>query len=238
MKTITLIPLLAGSLLLTATAHAQATFSFGPRLGLNASTAHFTYIESSTHVGVEAGLTGNLQLGHFAVEPSLLFSQKGYHAHGGLVSFDYPVTYEEAVRLNYLTLPLNLAYTLGKAGQGLQAFAGPYLGLLMGGNYQRQVYSAGGYLGGTASETKYSGKVKAASVFADNDNRYSQRLDAGLQAGIGYCLKGWQVQAGYSLGLRNLAASYQGYNGTLYQEAANYNRAFQLSLSYLAGFKG
>jgi hypothetical protein len=45
------------------------------------------------------------------------------------------------------------------------------------------------------------------------------------------------VQAGYSLGLRNLAASYKSYNGDLYQEAANYNRAFQLSLSYLCGPK-
>lgn len=238
MKTTTLLPLLVGGLLRVATAHAQATFSFGPRLGLNASTAHFTYIETSTHAGVEAGLTGTLQVGHFAVQPSLLFSQKGYQVRGGLVSFDTPVTYEETVRLNYLTLPLNLAYTLGKAGQGLQVFAGPYLGLLVGGNYQRQVRQAGGYLGGPASETELRGKVKAASVFSDIDNRYSQRLDAGLQAGIGYRLKGWQVQAGYSLGLRNLAASYQGYNGTLYREAANYNRAFQVSLSYLVGSEG
>jgi hypothetical protein len=237
MKTTTLLPLLAGSLLLTATAHAQATFSFGPRLGLNVSTARFTYIETSSHAGFEAGLTGNLQLGHFAVQPSLLFSQKGYQAHGGLISYDSPVTYEETVRLNYLTLPLNLAYTLGKAGQGLQVFAGPYLGVLVGGNYQRQVYAAGSYLGGPPSETEYRGKVKAASVFSDIDNRYSQRLDAGLQAGIGYRLKGWQVQAGYSMGLRNLASSYQGYNGTLYREAENYNRAFQVSLSYLVGSK-
>jgi hypothetical protein len=233
MKTTTLLPLLAGSLLLTATAHAQATFSFGPRVGLNVSTAHFTYTPSSTRAGFEAGLTGSLQFGHFALQPSVLFSQKGYHTHGGLASVDFDMTYDETVRRNYLTLPLNLAYTLGQAGQGLQVFAGPYLGLLVGGDYQRQVHKAGGYPGGTASETEYSGKVKAASLFSDFENRYSQRLDAGLQAGIGYRLKGWQVQADYSLGLRNLASSYQGYNGTLYREDTNYNRAFQVSLSYL-----
>lgn len=237
MKTTTLLPLLAASLLLTATAHAQTTFSFGPRLGLNASTAHFTYIETSTHVGFEAGLTGNLQVGHFAVQPSLLFSQKGYQARGGLVSFDTPITYEETVRLNYLTLPLNLAYSLGKAGQGLQVFAGPYLGLLVGGNYRRQVHS-GGYLGGPDYDSEYSGKVKPGEVFSVTDNRYSQRLDAGLQAGLGYRWQGWQVQAGYSLGLRNLASSFQAYDGTRYREAANYNRAFQVSLSYLVGAKG
>ena len=236
MKTTTLLPLLAGSLLLAVPAHAQATFSVGPRLGLNASTARFTYIETSAHVGFEAGLTGTLQMGHFAVQPSLLFSQKGYQARGGLVSFDTPVTYKETVRLNYLTLPLNLAYTLGKAGQGLQVFAGPYLGLLVGGNYQRQVHSDG-YLGGSAYDSEYSGKVKPGDVFSYTDNRYSQRLDAGLQAGLGYRWQGWQVQAGYSLGLRNLASSFQSYDGTRYREAANYNRAFQVSLSYLMSSK-
>jgi len=237
MKTTTLLPLLAGSLLLTATAHAQVTCSFGPRLGLSASTARFTYVETSTHVGFEAGLTGNLQLGHFAVQPSLLFSQKGYRAHGSLVSFDTPVTYEETVRLNYLTLPLNVAYTLGKAGQGLQVFAGPYLGLLVGGNYQRQVH-AQGYLGGPAYDSEYSGQIEPGDVFSYPANRYSQRLDAGLQAGVGYRLQSWQVQAGYSLGLRNLASSFESYDGTRYREAANYNRSFQLSLSYLVGAKG
>jgi hypothetical protein len=234
MKTTTL--LLAGSLLLTATAHAQATFSFGPRVGLSLATAHFPDKSSSPHAGLEAGLTGSLQLGHFAVQPSVLFSQKGYHSHGNLISIDSPVTYEETVRLNYLTLPLNLAYTLGKAGQGLQVFAGPYVGLLVGGNYTQQVHQAG-YLGGPAHDGEYSGKVKAASVFSHTDNRYSQRVDAGLQAGVGYRLKGWQVQAGYSLGLRNLASSFQSYDGALYREAANYNRVFQVSLSYLVGTK-
>jgi hypothetical protein len=146
------------------------------------------------------------------------------------------VTYDETVRLNYLTLPLNLAYTLGQAGQGLQVFAGPYLGLLVGGNYQQQVHGSS-YLGGPARESENSGKVKAATVVSDANNRYSQRLDAGLQAGVGYRLKNLQLQVGYSLGLRNLAVPYQGYNGALYEAPANYNRAFQLSISYLVGTK-
>ena len=226
----------ATSLLLASSAQAQTTFSIGPRVGLNVATANFRYKSSSRHAGLEVGLTGNLQLGHFAVQPSVLFSQKGYQSRGNLLSFDSPVTYEETVRLNYLTLPVSVAYTLGENGQGLQVFAGPYIALLLGGNYTQQVHEAG-YLGGPAYDREYSSKVKVASVFTSGGDRYSQRIDAGLQAGVGYCLKGWQVQAGYSLGLRNLASSYQSYTGELYREETNYNRVFQLSLSYLVGGK-
>jgi hypothetical protein len=236
MKTPALLPLLAGNLLLTATAHAQTTFSVGPRVGLNVATVHFPDKSSSRLAGFEAGLTGNFQLGHLAVQPSLLFSQKGYRTHGNLFTIDTPGTYEETVRLNYFTLPVNLAYTLGKQGQGVHLFAGPYVGLLLGGTYTRRVHEDG-YLGGPAYDAEYGGKVKAADVYTSGGDRYAQRLDAGLQAGVGYRLKGWQVQAGYSLGLRNLASSYQASDGTRYREATNYNRAFQLSLSYLLGAK-
>jgi hypothetical protein len=33
-------------------------------------------------LGLEAGLTSMVQFGHFAVQPSLLFSQKGFHTSG------------------------------------------------------------------------------------------------------------------------------------------------------------
>jgi hypothetical protein len=123
-----------GSLLRAGTAEAWATFSVGPRLGLHAATAHFAYMPSS----LRARLTGSIQVGRFAVPPRVLFSQKGYASHGSRPSFESPVTFDETVRLNYL-LPLNLAYTLGQAGQGLQVFAGSYVGLLLGRNYTQQV---------------------------------------------------------------------------------------------------
>ncbi|WP_375437257.1 porin family protein [uncultured Hymenobacter sp.] len=226
--------LLAGSLLLAGTAQAQATFRVGPRAGLNVSGAHFpTRVATSyeppsytSRPGFEAGLTSTVQFGHFAVQPSLLFSQKGYRSSGYRLSFDMLSFYEEDVRLNYLTLPLNLAFTLGRDGQGLQVFAGPYASLLVGGNFTRQVSSF-------ASET---GKVKAAHLVSDSDKWYAQRFDGGLQAGAGYRLQGFQLQATYSLGLRNLAVPYQGYDGRVSATPAYYNRAFQVALSYLVGF--
>ena len=222
----------ATSLLLAGTAQAQATFSIGPRVGLSVSTARFPTISRPSYpsrAGVEAGLTSTVQLGHFAVQPSLLFSQKGYRTSGFISNFDTFVTTEEDYRLNYLTLPVNLAYTLGQNGQGLQVFGGPYASLLLGGNYAQRP---------SGFDQEYTGKVKPANVAADADNRYARRIDAGLQAGLGYRLKGVQVQASYSLGLRNVAVPYRASNGQEYASSALYNQAFQVALSYLVGKKG
>ena len=222
---------LAAGLLVAGTAQAQATFSIGPRVGLTVASARFTTIDrpsTQTRPGVEAGLTSTVQLGHFAMQPSLLFSQKGYRSSGYQFNFDMLVPYEEDVRLNYITLPVNLAYTLGRDGQGLQVFGGPYASLLVGGNYSQRV---------TGFSGEYTGKIKPSDLATDGENRYSRRLDGGLQAGVGYRLKGLQLQASYSLGLRNLSVPYQAYDGQVYTPSSYYNRSFQLSLSYLVGGK-
>lgn len=230
---------LAGSLLLVGTAHAQATFSVGPRVGLNVATAHFADeapdISHTSRPGLEAGLMGNLQLGRWALQPSVLFSQKGYHKTSpafGLAIYG-PVTYDEIVRLNYLTVPLNVAYSLGHDGQGLQVFGGPYAGLLLGGQYTFQRHTSG-Y---PALDTELTRKVKPGDTFSDTENQYSQRVDYGLQAGAGYRLGGLLLQASYTLGLRNLATEYDGNLTVYYPTPAYYNRGFQVSLSYLLGIK-
>lgn len=231
--------LLGGGLLLAATAHAQTTFSVGPRVGLNVATVHLpTNYQGpyTSRAGLEAGLTSSIQFGHFAVQPNVLFSQKGYATSGSLPSFDSSVTFDEQVRLNYLTIPLNLAFTLGQAGQGLQVFAGPYVSMLLGGHYTRQLH-ASGYLGSAPYDLELTGKVKPANVVSDSDNEYSRRFDTGLQADVGYRLGGFQLQANYSLGLRNLATQYRAYDGYLYNEPGYYNRAWQVSLSYLVSPK-
>jgi hypothetical protein len=222
---------IAGSLLVAGTAQAQTTFSVGPRVGLNISSARFPSDNrpmTQSRPGFEAGLTSTVQFGHFAVQPSLLFSQKGYRTSGYQFSFDMLIPYEEDVRLNYLTLPLNLAYSLGRDGQGLQVFCGPYASLLLGGKYAQRISGFDG---------DYTGNIKAANMTSDSQNRYSRRFDGGLQAGLGYRLNGFQLQASYSLGLRNLAVPYQAYDGQIYHPSAYYNRSYQVSLSYLLGGK-
>jgi len=200
-------------------------------VGFNLSNARFPTIDrasSPNRSGFEAGLTSSVQFGHLAVQPSLLYSQKGYRTSGYQLLIDMFVPYEEDIRLNYLTLPVNLVYSLGRDGQGLQIFGGPYASLLVGGKYAQRMSMFDG---------EYTGKVKASSVASDANTRYSQRFDGGLQAGVGYRLQGFQLQASYSLGLRNIAVPYQSYQGGTYEPSAYYNRAFQVSLSYLVGSK-
>jgi hypothetical protein len=135
---------LAGGLLLAGTAQAQVTYSVGPWVGGNVSSVRFPTTDRAapaSRPGLEVGLTSTVQLGHFALQPSLLFSQKGYRHLGYLLNFDLVTPYEEDVRLHYLTLPLNLAFTLGRAGQGLQVFAGPYASLLLSRPLRHGVYT-------------------------------------------------------------------------------------------------
>lgn len=126
---------------------------------------------------------------------------------------------------------MNFTYAQHASGQGFQLFAGPYLGLLVGGDYlftlpsSTVVTNVGGDIKGGKYPDGYSG-------FTDH-TAYSRRLDAGLQAGIGYQRGQVLAQVCYSVGLRNLAPSnYDTYSyighGPDYK-----NRGFQVSLAYL-----
>jgi hypothetical protein len=136
--------LLTNSLLLASAAQAQTIFSLGPRMGFNISSIDFPAPEGTSYTsrpGVEAGLTGTVQFGHVAVQPSLLFSQHGYRSGSELRNFDIRSFFQEDMRLNYLTLPINLAWTLGRNGQGVQILAGPYARLLVGEQFYPAEYS-------------------------------------------------------------------------------------------------
>jgi hypothetical protein len=239
--------------LLALMAQAQVTFRLGPQVGLNVATTRYAPDErylsygavttsiTSYRPGFEAGVLGSIGFGHFLVQPAVLYSQKGFHVRGtqsNVMATDgtIPAPYEQANRMNYLTLPLSVAYAQHKSGQGFQVSAGAYLGILVGGAYRFTRPS-------TALVVDQSGAIKGGKRPADFNGftdrvLYSQRIDAGLQAGLGYQWGHALLQACYSVGLRNLAPddydshSYLG-NGPDYS-----NRVFQLSLAYLLGLKG
>jgi hypothetical protein len=207
-------------LLLGTTTYAQLAFSIGPQVGLNVAGATNTSTSNTTltyRAGFEAGLQSVVQLGHLAVQPSLRFSQKGLHRHYG---YSFGST-ETDYRVNYLTLPVNVAYSLRSDGQGLQVFAGPYIGLLLGGNYQL-VSSSG-------SANSSEGKIRAGEYYtvpAPGTTTYDvllRRFDAGLQAGLGYRVGKVLAQVDFAFGLTDLAPAF----------TSAYNRTAQVSLSYL-----
>lgn len=224
--------LISNLALLASAVQAQTTFSIGPLASLNVAGVSNTATSStgsnaSTTItyrpGFEAGLQSVLQFGHLAVQPSLRFSQKGLHQHYG---YDLYTSYTD-YRLNYLTLPLNIAYSLRADGQGFQVFAGPYAGLLLGGNYQLTTSDRGPF-GGTDSS---AGHIKPgefdpyAALYSNNtsNDRYCHRFDAGLQAGLGYRYGKLLAQADFAFGLKDL---------NLLSSSAH-NRTAQVSLAYL-----
>ncbi|RZK26775.1 MAG: PorT family protein, partial [Hymenobacter sp.] len=174
-------------------------------------------------------------VGHFAVQPAALYSQRGFtlRQSGSYGLYDPANTYthDASVRFDYLMLPLNLAYTQRADGQGAQVFAGVYLGVLAGGRYA-----------GTSNGYTERGNVRVGNeATVTNSNLYGRRFDNGVQMGLGYRYHGLLAQASYSLGLRNVDTfngnalfirNFESYDGAKYR-----NQAFQVSLAYLVGTK-
>lgn len=187
-------------------AQAQTAFSIGPLAGLTVAGANESASPDITityRTGFEAGVQSVLQLGHVAVQPSLRFTQKGLHYHYGSGLYNSDTDY----RLNYLTLPLNVAYSLRPDGQGLHVFAGPYLGLFLAGNYQERVVDRSGGGGGISTST---GDIKPGDVYEVppvGTTYYPlrcHRFDGGVQTGLGYRYGKLLVQASFGFGLRDL----------------------------------
>jgi hypothetical protein len=210
------------SSLLGFTAHAQ--FSLGPQVGLTVSGkagSQYSYTTSSYRPGFAAGVQGVFQFSHLSLQPALCFAQKGLHQRRVVVTSVRTQDY----RLNYLVLPLNLAYSLRQDGQGLQVIVGPYAGLLLGGRYHSTYLDVA-----NGNDFSQQGQVRAgdyqpipSSPSAPVDDQYTRRLDVGLQAGLGYRFGPLLAQAEFSFGLRDLAPVL----------ASAYNRTAQVSLSYL-----
>jgi hypothetical protein len=217
--------LATGLFLLTYAAQAQTTLHLGPQVGLNSSSA--SYFSDSYHTksrtGFEAGALGSIDFGHISLQPALLFSQKGYYLTSG--SSQATGMQDDNYRLNYLTLPVKVVYAPRKDGQGVQVFAGAYLGLLVGGHYERA------YTQGTTTTITANSIVPSQSPLASNEYS-SQRLDAGFLIGLGYRYKQAQLHADFTWGGPDLAVNYQ-FRGNTYANPFYRNQAIQISLAYL-----
>jgi hypothetical protein len=114
----------------------------------------------------------------------------------------------------YLDLaPFSLTFQL----EGLQVFAGPYAGVLLSSSIQRK----------NETGALYTDK----SIFGDakQTGNYTQKLDAGLLAGLGYEFKnGLNIQARYAHGLAPLIEHTERNDS----QWKIYNRGFSFTLGY------
>lgn len=241
MKLLATWPLAALLLAPAAPASAQSTVHLGLRGGAlrtkttldptansNNLPAYSYSASKSALIAWQAGLVLEASLGRFALQPALLFTQKGDHSEASYYMGDLVGVYGEAtrtLRTNWLELPVHVVYTW----HGVQVFGGPYVALALGG---RQRGTAVGY-----SSTNYTTPYAYDQPVAYGPGGDSRRLDAGLDAGVGYRLGAWQAQLGCQLGLRNLhqAAGGQRQASSSYWDVpldAAYTRGWQLSGTY------
>jgi hypothetical protein len=242
------------------TAQAQATISFGPRLGLNVSTFSYDYGDTPTGLsnetnyvaGVQVGGTVNVDFGNFAFQPSLIFSQKGAELVGSASddSNGYTSSYKASVKttLNVLEIPLNFVYTTG-GDHGFQVFAGPYVAMGVGGSGSGKVTIASDdpdvVFSGAVGSFPIDVNVEYGDKESDNSGNSNptgnlqatatfRRFDAGFNAGIGYRVGPFQAQAGYGFGLVNMVPKDSDGNDT---GSTAHHRVFQLTGTYFFGSK-
>ena len=230
-----------------ATAAAQTTFKLGVRGGTNralttvapagSATGLNTYDRSADKSAIyawQAGLVLEAAFGKFAVQPALVFSQKGekfttdvyFNALGG----GFAASSSSTNRYNWLELPINFVYTL-HGDHGLQVFAGPYVAMGVGGRQTGTNYFAAPNI--SYAPYEFNNQV---TYGAGTNNR---RFDAGINFGLGYRQGPVQVQAGFGLGFVNLHRETPGFDPgfspltayNFYNDAA-YNRVLQLTGTY------
>lgn len=248
-----LLPFLTALGLTAFSASAQTTFRLGLRGGLNRAlttqaaaanysvqTSYYTVTYTAAKSAIyawQAGAVAEVSFGKISLQPALLFSQKGetaFNATHSQATTGYYYDHAEQTstnRYNWLELPLNVVYT-AHGDHGWQLFAGPYV-----------AFAVGGHQKGTGNSTS-SGVAGPYSYPIDQRIRYgdgtaAQRLDAGVNFGIGYRQGPVQVQVGYGLGLRNLYQASQPlidpYSSPAYHNSSDdtaYNRVAQLTGTY------
>jgi hypothetical protein len=172
---------------------AQGT-KFGVTAGLNVSR-----FDASDDEGIDFGFKAGFQVGvllDYAITPSLsIIPELNYSQKGVKLSFTEIIgKVDWNVTLNYLTLPVNVAYKFDLSmNQKLIVFAGPYLG----------------YGLSTSNKIKVGGIEVNADEFGDtfkfgsNDDELKP-FDYGLNAGVGYQYSSIFFKLQYNVGLANM----------------------------------
>ncbi|MBF9236725.1 PorT family protein [Hymenobacter sp. BT683] len=223
-----------------ATASAQPSFKLGLRGSVNRATttldpantgtrfSNFSYsADKSAIYAWQAGAVLEIAFDRFALQPTLLFSQKGEQfdaatSMSGVAGVSGSNTHSTN-RYNWLELPVNVVYSISN----FQLFGGPYAALGIGGRRR-------------GTTLNYSPFVKFAPLHFNEKIRYgsdtdNSRVDAGVNVGIGYRRGPAQLQVAYQLGLVNLHSSEPSllydYGHDFARDAA-YNRGIQLTGTY------
>lgn len=197
------------------------TLRYGVRLGgqvmgiRTEQYAHtFWYQAATTDIpqkglwGGNVGIAAEADFGWLAVQPALLFMQKGYSFQVSRQETINGATFRNSRldkrRASYIEVPVNVVLTV----KGIQLLAGPYLSVGVGGRYWRETsYPMGSEYGQRYSQYQYAenGRIQFKRMpYGSTPEEYvERRLDAGYNLGLGYRHKNWQVQPTYSRSVRS-----------------------------------
>lgn len=252
---------LLAAFLVSGAAAANAQILFGPVAGAATSTARLDFKngnaepKTSMVFGPTAGWLIHIPFGKFAVQPSLMYSRKGFELEYDLPSTDSTLGLKANIsnQLGYITLPANLVFTTG-GDHGFQIFAGGYAAIGVGGKRKVTARAAGSPFGFSIDtmftytrDVSFSERARNTQDIElhsqDDEIGYTRgglkeetgffrTVDYGIQAGIGYLVKGFQVQASAQAGGRNVFT-----NDIDDKEPVNVarNLTYQLTVAYLFG---
>ncbi|QJX48683.1 PorT family protein [Hymenobacter taeanensis] len=195
-------------------AYSQTTIHFGPHVGGVATTAAYAAYDKHRFtprsvLGVALGGTIQAQQKQWALQISGLYAQRGFRLQDEYQPVGTPegTSYliNETYQLSYLSLPVNLAYTQRPNGQGFQVFAGGYVSMLLKGHWEYNDSFLTPQPNGEVFRSSYLGhdkdilpspKQPTTAASGLDYYIYSRRVDAGLQAGIGYRFSRVLIQGG------------------------------------------
>jgi hypothetical protein len=175
-------------------------------------------LKSNYKVGFVFGAAFEIGINdHFAVQPELLFQQKGFVWKGDINNESLKASFS----LNYLELPLLLK---GKFGI-FHVNVGPSIGYAIGGNYKSEYTTSQG------DTDKQSGKVKFGEEPNNNSDDvvyFNNALDLGVQIGSGIKAGPVVIDLRFGLGLSNLFDEDDGVDFDMKSK----NRSIQLTVGF------
>ena len=175
--------------------------------------------------GVAVGVAADIPLlgEKISLQPELLFHQKGFSFSNS--ENDY--SFKSHTTLNYLELPVLVKLKVGK----FYAVAGPSLSLGIGG-YYKTIESESGTTSTNTGKVKF-GK-EPDNNYGSDESYYDNRLDVGLQAGVGMQIKVIIIELRYAHGLLNTLDKPNDYSDGDYSFKTS---SFLLTIGYPIGIK-
>jgi hypothetical protein len=169
--------------------------------------------------GWHIGLIATTSLSdNFSLQHELVLTQKGAEV-SKLDSHNQLYT----TQLKTLTLDLFPASPTYKFGGGFEVFAGPYLSMLVNGHYNLK----------DAQGNFYEHQIFGLPTQFGQTEKYLEKIDYGLNAGIAYQYKAYSIRAKYVRGFAELLDDPYALNIGNPKTSINvYNQYFTISLAY------